>query len=502
MYLKALLSKPLAAWVVYNQRKWTQHPGLIQQQVFKALISQASNTLFGQAHHFKDIHTYTDFKALVPIRAYEEFVPYIDQIKTGERNVLWPGKPIYWAKTAGTTAGSKYIPITQASLPQHILGARNALLNYIHETGQANFLAGHMIFLSGSPQLSLEGGIPTGRLSGIVNHHVPAYLRSNQLPSYATNCLEDWETKVDHIVEETLQASTRLSFVAGIPPWVQMYLDKLQQRTGQLIKDSFPHLSLLVHGGVNFEPYRKKLFDTIGKDIHTIETYPASEGFIALQDSQQEAGLLLQLNYGLFFEFIPTQTYFTQQPTRLWIDEVEVGIDYALVLSSNAGLWAYALGDTIKFVSLSPPRIVVTGRVKHFISAFGEHVIVEEVEKALQLTLAKHPAVRVTEFTVAPCVSKQAGQASYHEWLIEFSQPPENIATFAHDLDQQLCCLNSYYADLIQGNMLNRLKITSLTPGAFRQHRQATGKLGDQNKVVRLANDRVVAAALAQYRTS
>ena len=500
MSLKVILSRPLAAWVVYNQRKWVQKPGLTQQRVFKALISKAKDTSFGQTHHFRNIQTYADFKACVPIREYEDFVPYIDKIQAGGGNVLWPGRPIYWAKTAGTTAGSKYIPITQASIPHHILAARNALLHYIYETGSTKFLAGNMIFLSGSPQLDQEGGIPTGRLSGIVNHHVPAYLRRNQLPSYATNCLADWETKLDHIIEETMQA--RMSLISGIPPWVQMYFDELQRRTGQFIKDIFPHFSLLVHGGVNFEPYRTRLFDTIGKTVDTIETYPASEGFIAFQDSQQEKGLLLQLNSGIFFEFVPTQAYFSQQPTRLCVDEVEIGVDYALVLSSNAGLWAYSLGDTIKFISIQPPRIVVTGRVKHFISAFGEHVILEEVEKAMQLTLAKHPAVRVAEFTVAPWVNKQPSQASYHEWLIEFSQPPENIATFTHELDQQLRRLNSYYDDLVRGNILNRLKIMSLAQGAFKRYMQAIGKLGGQNKVVRLANDRVVADALAQYRTS
>lgn len=500
MNLKVLLSKPLAIWAVHNQRKWAHSPGLTQQRVFKALISRAKHTLFGAIHHFRDIQTYADFKACVPIREYGDFVSYIDKIQAGESNVLWPGRPIYWAKTAGTTAGSKYIPITQASIPYHILAARNALLHYIYETGRTNFLAGNMIFLSGSPQLEQAGGIPTGRLSGIVNHHVPAYLRSNQLPSYATNCLADWQTKLDHIVEETMQAS--MGLVSGIPPWIQMYFDRLQQRTGQLIKDIFPRFSLLVHGGVNFEPYRTKLFDTIGKAIDTIETYPASEGFIALQDSQQEQGLLLQLNSGIFFEFVPTQTYFAQQPTRLCIDEVEVGVDYALVLSSNAGLWAYAIGDTIRFVSIQPPRIVVTGRVKHFISAFGEHVIIEEVEKALQLTLAEHPAARVTEFTVAPWISQQTGQASYHEWLIEFNQPPRDIATFAHRLDQQLRHLNSYYDDLIRGSILNRLKITPLAQDAFRRYMQAIGKLGGQNKVVRLANDRIVADALAQYKAS
>jgi hypothetical protein len=495
---KALLSKPLAAWVVHQQKKWISHTSLTQQRILKALVNKGKNTLFGQHHQFSEIQSYADYQARVPVREYEGFLSYINQIKLGANDVLWPGKPIYWAKTSGTTAGSKYIPITQASITYHILAARNALLHYIYETGRTSFLEGHMLFLSGSPELDLEGGIPAGRLSGIVNHHVPSYLRKNQLPTYTTNCIEDWEQKVDQIIEETLAA--KLSLLSGIPPWMQMYLERLEQRTGRPNKDILPHLSLIVHGGVNFEPYRTKLFDTLGRRVDTIETYPASEGFIAFQDSQNEPGLLLQLNSGMFFEFIPTKTYFSEQPTRLCIDQVELGVEYALVLTSNAGLWAYALGDTIKFVSLDPPKIVVTGRVKHFISAFGEHVIMEEVEKALQVTLAKHPEVRITEFTVAPWVSKELGQASYHEWLIEFSYPPEDLVAFAADLDQAMCRLNPYYDDLIKGNILNHLCVRPLVPDAFKDYMRTTGKLGGQNKVIRLSNNRIVVDALEKYK--
>ena len=498
MSLKALLSKPIAAWAVKQQRHGSEKPAATQQQVLKQLIHRAQNTLFGRAHRFNTIQNYADFKALVPVRDYEGLAPYINKIKAGAANVLWPGKPLYLAKTSGTTSGTKYIPITQDSMPHHIQAARNALLNYIHETGHAAFLARKMLFLSGSLQLTYIDSIPTGRLSGIVNHHVPAYLQRNQLPSYATNCIEDWEAKVDAIVEETLQ--TRLGLVAGIPPWVQMYFDKLQQQTGRPIKDVFPDLAVLVHGGVNFAPYQTKLFDTLGKPLDTIETYPATEGFIAFQDSQQAAGLLLQLNCGIFFEFIPAQEYFTDNPTRLCIEEVALGVEYALLLSTNAGLWAYSLGDTIKFVSKAPYRIIVTGRLKHFISAFGEHVIAEEVDKAMQHALAKHPEAVLTEFTVAPHVSQQPGESSYHEWLVEFSRPPENTAAFAQDLDQKLCQLNAYYNDLVAGKVLQPLQLTQLPQDTFKQHMQAKEKLGGQNKVIRLTNDRTLAGTLLVHR--
>jgi len=498
MALQSFLSKPFAAWVVRQQHRWSQRPIATQRKTFKQLITSARHTLFGRVHHFDAIRNYEDFKAHVPVRDYEDLSGYIRKIKAGVGNVLWPGKPLYLAKTSGTTSGSKYIPITPDSMPHHLRGARNALLNYIHETGNAGFLDKKMLFLSGNSQLDDVGSIPTGRLSGIVNHHVPTYLQYNHLPSHATNCIEDWETKVETIVEETLPV--KLGLIAGIPPWVQMYLNKLQQRTGQPIKEIFPDLSLLVHGGVNFAPYRTKLFNTIGKSIDTIETYPASEGFIAFQDSQQTEGLLLQLNNGIFFEFIPVNEFFEENPTRLCIEEVSIGVNYAVVLSTNAGLWAYSLGDTIKFVSTTPYRIVVTGRIQHFISAFGEHVTAEEIEKAMQYTLAKHPETLLEEFTVAPQVSTQPDTPSYHEWLIEFARLPRDIQTFAQDLDQELRRLNAYYADLVVGKVLQPLQITQLTQGAFKQYMQTNNLLGGQNKVVHLANNRAIADALWGYR--
>lgn len=500
MSFSAWVSKQLAKWVVSNQRAWRGRSQEVQQQVFKRLIEQAKYTVFGEKNGFRFIRTYDDFRQRVSIRSYEDFAGYIEQLKRGAKSVLWPGRPLYFAKTAGTTGGDKYIPISHEAIPCHMAGARNALLHYIAETGNTSFLYNKMIFLSGSPQLQQEAGIPTGRLSGIVNHHIPFYLRKNQLPTYATNCIVDWEAKLDQIVEETLLAN--MGLISGIPPWVQMYFDKLQQRTGKTIGEIFPHFSLLVHGGVRFEPYQRKLFDAIGRKVDTLETYPASEGFIAFQNSQQEEGLLLQLDSGIFFEFIPTDSLNDSRPTRLWIAEVEMGVDYALVLSTNAGLWAYLLGDTIRFTSLNPHKIVVTGRTKQFISAFGEHVIVEEIEKAMSKALTQHPQVQVREYMVAPHVSKEKNEPSHHEWFIEFSCPPVDINAFASDLDKWMCQQNSYYRDLIKGHVLGILKITSLVPDAFKSYMRAAGKLGEQNKVVRVANDRKIADKLIAYRTT
>ncbi|GAB3268331.1 GH3 auxin-responsive promoter family protein [Larkinella harenae] len=495
MGIRSVLSKPLAQFVVQRQQEWMHRPGETQQRWFRALLDGAQHTAFGRDHRFKDIRTYPEFRQAVPVRDYEDLKPYVERIREGESDVLWKGKPVYFAKTSGTTSGTKYIPITKESIPNHINSARDALLNYIHETGKSAFLDKKLIFLSGSPELVVKNGINIGRLSGISNHHVPEYLRTNQLPSFETNIIDDWETKLEKIIDETL--SQPMSLISGIPPWVQMYFDRIQARTGKKIKDVFPDFSLFVYGGVNFEPYRAKLYESIGKKIDSIETYPASEGFIAYQDTQTEEGLLMMLNSGIFFEFIPPEDYFSKNPRRLTIDQVELGKNYAVVINNNAGLWGYSLGDTVKFVSDNPYRLVVTGRIKHFISAFGEHVIGEEVEKALHYAMTQHPETEVVEFTVAPMVTPTEG-LPYHEWFIEFATPPNDLATFARDIDQRLTKLNVYYDDLISGSILQPLKLTVLPRDTFRNYMKTQGKLGGQNKVPRLANDRTIGEGLLQ----
>lgn len=497
MGIRSLLAKPFAAYVAAQTRKWSLNPALYQHNIMLSLIEQAKYTAFGRDHDFEAIRTYDDFKKQVPVRDYEELKPYVERILKGEANVLWKGKPAYLAKTSGTTSGTKYIPISHESKFSHFTSARNSTLSYVHETGNASFLDGNLIFLSGSPEMDETAGIKTGRLSGISNHLVPGYLRTNQKPSYQTNCIEDWEEKLERIIDETLHAN--MTLISGIPPWVQMYFDRIHARTGKKIKDVFPDFSVFVYGGVNFEPYRAKLEESIGKKVDSIETYPASEGFIAYQDSQHDPGLLLLLNNGMFFEFIPTEEYFTANPTRLRIDEVELGKNYALIINSNAGLWGYSIGDTVKFVSKNPYRLLVTGRIKHFISAFGEHVIGEEVEKAMNQARKRFPEVELIEFTVAPQVTPFDG-LPHHEWFVEFSNPPADMAAFSLELDNQLRSLNVYYDDLITGNILQTLKITSLKPQSFIEYMKSQGKLGGQNKVPRLSNDRKIADALQPFK--
>ena len=466
-----------------------------QENILKSLIKTGRLTEFGKDVKLDQVNGYEEYKQAVALRDYEQMRPYIDKIKEGKHNILWKGQPIYFAKTSGTTSGTKYIPITKDSIPNHINTARNALLCYMAESGNSRFSDGKMIFLSGSPTLERIGGIPTGRLSGIVNHHIPSYLRTNQLPSYETNCIEDWEPKLEKIIEETINQN--MTLISGIPPWVQMYFDKLIERTGKKITDVFPDFSVLVYGGVNFEPYKAKLFDSIGKKIDSIETFPASEGFFAFQDSQNAEGLLLNTDSGIFFEFVPAGEIYDENPTRLSLKNVKVGENYAIIINSNAGLWGYNIGDTVKFVSTNPYRLVVTGRTKHFISAFGEHVIGEEVEYSL-MKIANEENIHITEFTVAPFVSEGKGK-SYHEWFIEFENKPSDISVFSKRLEETLMNKNSYYADLIHGNILKSLKITPIRRNGFIDYMKSIGKLGGQNKVPRLSNDRNVADKLVEW---
>ena len=466
-----------------------------QENILKSLIKTGRATEFGKDSKLDQVNSYEEYKQAVSVRDYEQLKPYINKIKEGKHNILWKGLPIYFAKTSGTTSGTKYIPITKDSIPNHINTARNALLCYMAETGNTRFADGKMIFLSGSPTLERIAGVPTGRLSGIVNHHIPSYLRTNQLPSYETNCIEDWEPKLDKIIEETINQN--MTLISGIPPWVQMYFDKLIEMTGKKIKDVFPEFSVMVYGGVNFEPYKGKLFDSIGKKVDSIETFPASEGFFAFQDSQNAEGLLLNTDSGIFYEFIPAGEIYNENPTRLSLKDVKVGENYALIINSNAGLWGYNIGDTVKFVSVDPYRLVVTGRTKHFISAFGEHVIGEEVEYSL-MKIANEENVHITEFTVAPFVSEGKGK-SYHEWFIEFENKPHDISVFSQRLEETLMNKNSYYADLIHGNILKSLKITPIRRNGFIDYMKSIGKLGGQNKVPRLSNDRNIADKLINW---
>jgi len=467
-----------------------------QDELLLSLVDTAKKTLFGRTYDFENIQSVRDFQEKVPVADYEDLKPYIEKVKRGQRDILWVETPEYFAKTSGTTSGSKYIPISKEGMPFQVKGAQSALFHYIAKKNNADFVGGKMIFLQGSPELEEVFGVKTGRLSGIVAHHIPNYLQKNRLPSWETNMIEDWETKVDKIVEETEREN--MTLISGIPPWLIMYFEKLIDKNGKKIKQIFPNLQLIVTGGVNYEPYRDKMEELLGGKVDIVQTFPASEGFFAFQDDYTKEGLLLLTNHGIFYEFIPLEQYGKPNAQRLTLKDVELNKDYALILTTNSGLWAYSIGDVVRFIDKNPHRILVSGRTKHFTSAFGEHVIAFEVEEAIKSTVEKFPA-QITEFHLAPEVNPEEG-LPYHEWFIEFEKEPENLDLFKNELDDQLRKRNTYYDDLISGNILQKLHITRLQKNAFQEYAKAEGKLGGQNKIPRLANDRKIADLLKVYK--
>lgn len=492
MSIKSVAAQYFARFIVHKTKKWSSNPIDTQQKVLKNLIRSAASTQFGKDHHFNTVKNHADFIKHVPVSDYEGLKKYVNRAVAGEPDVLWPGKPLYFAKTSGTTSGAKYIPITQESMPTHTAAARNAILHYIVEKGKSDFVDRKMIFLQGSPVLQEKNGIKLGRLSGIVAHYVPQYLQKNRLPSWETNSIEDWEEKVDAVVEET--KSEDLGIISGIPPWVQMYFERLQAKSGKKIGDLFPNFNLFIYGGVNYEPYRSNFENLIGRPVDSIELYPASEGFFAYQDKQDTEGMLLLLDSGIFYEFIEAENFFKENPERLTIGQVKLGINYVMIISTTAGLWGYNLGDTVKFTSLIPYRVIVSGRIEHFISAFGEHVIAKEVEYAIAKAVKEYPA-QLNEFTVAPQINPSEG-LPYHEWFIEFEKKPADMIAFGKAIDEELQNQNSYYKDLIEGKVLQPLKMQVVTAGGFNKYMRSQGKLGGQNKLPRLANDRKIADAL------
>lgn len=500
-FLKKTVAKLWAKKHVQNEQENKDNAEENQEKLLLDLVKTAEKTLFGLQHHFNEIKSVEDFQKQVPICDYEDLKSFIEKIKHGDRNILWPGIPEYFAKTSGTTSGTKYIPLTKEGMAFQVKGAQSALFHYIAQKDNADFVNGKMIFLQGSPELEDINGIKTGRLSGIVAHHIPNYLQKNRLPSWETNIIEDWETKVDAIVRET--ENQNMTLISGIPPWLIMYFEKLIERHGKKIKQLFPNLQLIVTGGVNYEPYREKMEELLGGKVDIIQTFPASEGFFAFQDDYTKDGLLLLTNHGIFYEFIPLEEFgrfdsAQRDIKRLTLKDIELNKDYAMILTTNSGLWAYSIGDVVRFISKNPHRVLVSGRTKHYTSAFGEHVIAFEVEEAMKATVGKHPA-QVTEFHLAPQVNPEEG-LPYHEWFIEFEKEPENLAEFAETLDDEMRRRNTYYNDLIAGNILRPLKITPLRKGAFNDYAKSEGKLGGQNKIPRLANDRKIGDILSELK--
>ena len=495
--MKTLIAILFAHYIRKKNQNWIQNPIQYQEKTFVKLISKSKNTEFGRDHDFDQINSYETFKKKVPVRDYEGLKQYIDKVIEGGKNILWPGKPLYFAKTSGTTSGTKFIPITKGSIKTHVRSARDALLNYFLKSKNYKSINGKHMFLQGSPELIKKKGVFIGRLSGISAHYVPKLFLQNRMPSWETNCLEDWEQKVDKIIQETV--GEKMTIIAGIPSWVQMYFEKIVQIQKKNISTVFPELSLYVYGGVSYEPYKTMFERLLGKQIDTLATFPASEGFFGYQDEfkDHEPELLLLLNNDIFYEFIKSEDFLSGNGERVSLGGVELNINYVMIISTSAGLWAYNIGDTVKFTSLNPYRIIVTGRIKQFLSAFGEHVIAEEVEKALQQTL-KNTDIVVKEFTVAPNINPREG-LPHHEWYIDFERPPSKIKDFSIQLDNQMRKLNIYYDDLVSGGIIKPLVIKRIKQDDFKNYMRSVGKLGGQNKVPRLSNDRKIVDQLTLY---
>jgi hypothetical protein len=496
--IKSFVASTAASFTGKIIQRNRQNAILDQTQIFLNLIKTASDTVFGKKHQFNEIKKYSDFINRVPVVDYESMRTSIERIKGGEQNILWPGRPKYFAKTSGTTSGTKYIPMTKESTPHHFSTARDAALNYIYQTGNGNFFDGKMLYLSGSPHLDRSGPVPTGRLSGIANHEIPSMFRLNQLPPYKINCIDDWESKIDAIIGYSIHQDIRM--ISGIPSWIKMYIERVLDFTGKShFIDVYPNLSLYIYGGVNYEPYRRTIESLIGKSIDTLETFPASEGFFAFQDDQFDTSLLLNTKAGIFYEFIRSDEINSENPNRLNLSKVATGVPYALIVSTNAGLWAYNTGDVIEFTSIKPYKIKFAGRTSHYISAFGEHVIASEVESALTEAAAKFN-IEVGEFTVAPQVNPPEGSLPYHEWFIESRTQIPDLKSFTTYLDQCMVQKNIYYKDLIEGSILRPLVINTLPVNTFNKMMKERGKLGAQNKVPRLTNDRQIAEELIRIK--
>ena len=492
--MKTIIAILYAHLVKRRNKKWIDNPIKWQTNTFIKLIKNGVKTEFGKNHDFENIKSYEQYKEKVPVRDYEELRPYIEKVVNGEKDILWPGKPLYFAKTSGTTSGAKYIPITKESIKTHIRSARDALLNYFLKTKNFKPLNGKHMFLQGSPELDKKQGIYHGRLSGISAHYVPKLFLRNRKPSWTTNCIEDWEEKVEAVIQETV--GEKMTIIAGIPSWVQMYFEKIVLKEGKTISQVFPDLSLYVYGGVSYEPYRQIFDKLFGKSIDTLATFPASEGFFGYQDqfNKDHTDLLLLLNNDIFYEFIKAEDFLSGKYDRISIKDVELDVNYLLIISTSAGLWSYNIGDTIKFTSIDPYRIIVSGRIKHFLSAFGEHVISEEVEKAMEAATKLHN-VAIREFTVAPNINP-IDMLPHHEWYVEFENFPEDMSAFTKSLDNEMINQNIYYKDLIDGKILKSLEVMSVERGGFNNYMKSVGRLGGQNKVPRLSNDRKIADKL------
>lgn len=483
------------SWIIKKRieqiEQFTNHPIEAQKSVLHDLLGKAKHTEIGIEHGFLDIGTYHDFKKNVPLRTYEDFTPYINKSIAGEENILWPRKTHWFSKSSGTTdAKSKFIPVTQEAIQDcHYKGGKDLLSIYYHNNPSAKLFSGKHLILGGNTSLNkLNQDSYFGDLSAIIVKNLPFWAEIRRTPSKEITLMENWEEKIDKMAKASLKEDVKI--IAGVPSWMLVLLNKISEVSqGKRLTEIWPNLELYMHGGVNFEPYRNQ-FESIlhSQKLNYYQTYNASEGFFSLQNTNKAEDMLLMLDYGIFYEFIPMDKFDGTESETIELQEVELNKNYALVISTNGGLWRYIVGDTVKFTSLSPFKIQVTGRTKHFINAFGEELIIENTDRAIA-SACKETNSGFKEYTVAPnyLEGKEKGA---HEWVIEFTSPPKNLEVFAEILDKKLMELNSDYE--AKRNMILKAPIVHLAaPNTFQKWLKEKGKLGGQNKIPRLKNDRV-----------
>lgn len=472
---------------VHQIELFMKHPIEVQEELFQYLIEEAGATRFGFDHNFQQIKSIADFRKNVPIRSYEEFRLYIDKIKDGEEQVTWPTKVKWFAKSSGTTDNnSKYIPVTAESLEEcHYKGGKDLLSIYYHFNPEASLYNGKTLVVGGSSKIIHDHqGKLTGDLSAIIIDNLPSWVENKRTPSKEIALMENWEEKLEAMAEATMNED--VTNIAGVPSWTLLLLQKICDKKGiQSIHEAWPNLELYMHGGISFLPYKKQFEALFTRPVHFMETYNASEGFFGIQDRPDADDMLLMLDYGIFYEFIPIENIQDDQPLTLGLGEVEIGPSYAMVISTNGGLWRYLIGDTVRFTSTHPFRIKITGRTKQYINIAGEELMVENAEIALFETCTKHHC-SITDYTVGP-IMEDGNQIAHHHWMVEFNLAPENPTFFAQDLDNELRRLNSDYDAKRKGDLnLNALHLETVPAQTFLNWMKQRGKLGGQNKVPRL----------------
>lgn len=488
--IKAFLFYLYSKYVVQKEYSYHSKASLVQRDLLLRLIRQNETSEYGSKYNFFDIHSIENYKNRLPLILYEDILEEIDRVKSGKQNILTSSPIQYLLMTSGTSAGTKYIPITRSGLKHQINAALKLLCFYAIDKGHADFMSKKMLFLQGSPKLDQSLKIPTGRLSGVVYHHVPQFFQRNRLPKYMTNIIEDWQDKINNIADECLNED--ISVFGGIPPWCIQFFELLcEKKKAKNLKEIFPSLAIYIHGGVDFSSYKSALQKILTKDVDMIQTFPASEGFFGIQDKLDREDMLLLLNQGIYYEFIPYEIIDQKNPQTLSLEEIELEKNYELIITNNSGLWRYRMGDLIQFTSISPYRIRVTGRTSQYISAFGEHVIGYEIEQVMNSTIEKFN-LQIEDYHVSPNIEEKR-----YEWRIEWKGiQPNPIYEIESYLDISLSKLNKYYKDLIKGSIVFQSKIFSMRKNTFSDFRKQEHKEGGQNKVIRLANQDAIAKRL------